>query len=223
MKFHFILILFLVGNAVSLEAQANKDSLWNVWNDQSAPDTNRLKAIQALTWPMLNINLDSAYLLAKMQLDFAREKKQRKWEARALYNIGAQYYLKSEYSQAISYYNQSLEIRKEIKDLKGEAAIYGNLGLIYGDQGNLLKDLQYQLKSLAINQVLNDTDNLTSNYANLASIYLKQDDSTNALMYFNKALDMYRAEDNRRHIGLIYNNMGNMYREYKSFEKADTG
>ena len=220
MKFHLILILFLVGNAVSLEAQANKDSLWNVWNDQSAPDTNRLKAIQALTWPMLNINLDSAYLLAKMQLDFAREKKQRKWEARALYNIGAQYYLKSEYSQAISYYNQSLEIRKEIKDLKGEAAIYGNLGLIYGDQGNLLKDLQYQLKSLAINQVLNDTDNLTSNYANLASIYLKQDDSTNALMYFNKALDMYRAEDNRRHIGLIYNNMGNMYREYKSFEKA---
>jgi tetratricopeptide (TPR) repeat protein len=205
---------------MDVRGQVKKDSLWNVWNDTSAPDTNRLKAIQALTWPMLNVNLDSAYLLAKMQLDFARKVNHRKWISRALYNIGAQYYLKSDYQQAISYYNQSLEIRKEIGDLKGEAAIYGNLGLIYGDQGNLLKDLEYQLKSLAINEKLNDTSNLTSNYSNLATIYQKQDDSTKALEYFNKALVMYQARDNRAHIGLLYNNMGNMYREFKNYEKA---
>ena len=205
---------------MNASGQVKKDSLWNVWNDTSAPDTNRLKAIQALTWPMLNVNLDSAYLLAKMQLDFAKKVNHRKWIARALYNIGAQYYLKSDYQQAISYYNQSLEIRKEIGDLKGEAAIYGNMGLIYGDQGNLLKDLEYQLKALAINEKLNDTSNLTSNYSNLATIYQKQDDSTRALEYFNKALVMYQARDNRAHIGLLYNNMGNMYREFKNYEKA---
>ena len=209
--------LFISGHAY---AQPKKDSLWQVWHDESAPDTNRLKAIQALTWPMLSVDLDSAFLLANMQLEFAKARNIEKWMGRAYYNIGAHYYLKSNYNEAITYYMRSLEIRKKLGDKKGEAAIYGNLGLIYGDQGNSLKDLEYQLKSLAINEELRDTDNLTSNYSNLAGIYQSQDDSTKALEYYNKALAMYLAQDKQNHIGLLYNNMGNMYRSYQLYDKA---
>lgn len=215
-----MLAFILCASVRMLNSQTNPDSLWRVWNDQSAPDTNRLKALQNLTWPMLNINLDSAYLLAKMQLDFATAKNNQKWVGKALYNIASHYYLKSDYPQSIAYYNQSLEIRKKTGDLKGEAAIYGNLGLIYGDQGNNLKDLEYQLKALKINEQIRDTAGMTSNYSNLAGIYQNQEDSTKALEYYGKALKMYEAGDNQRHIGLLYNNLGNMYRGYHLFEKA---
>lgn len=214
------LLFLLLSCGVMVFGQAKNDSLWKVWHDESAPDTHRLKAIQALTWPMLSVDLDSAYTLATQQLEFARKKNNQKWIARGLYNIASHYYLKSEYDKAIDYYLQSLEIRKALGDKKGEAAIYGNLGLIYGDQGNSLKDLEYQLKSLAINEELRDTDNLTSNYSNLAGIYQSQQDSTKALEYYDKALRMYRAKNKQSHIGLLYNNLGNMYRSYAMYDKA---
>ena len=219
MKFILPILICLAGFQ-TMAAQSKKDSLWHVWENESAPDTARLKAIQALTWPMMNVNLDSMLILAKIQLAYAREVKNQRWISKALYNIATHYYLKSDYKNSVDYYNQSLVIRKEEGDKKGEAAIYGNLGLIYGDQGNLLKNLEYQLKSLAINETLNDTDNITSNYSNLASIYLQQDDTIKALEYFNKTLAMYQAQNDQRHIGVLYNNMGNMYRQMGNYPKA---
>ena len=53
-------------------AQVNTDSLWTVWNDQSQPDTNRLKAIYKIVWNIRNSNPDSAYKLAQMQFDLAK-------------------------------------------------------------------------------------------------------------------------------------------------------
>jgi tetratricopeptide (TPR) repeat protein len=220
MKRICLLIIWIVGFTVGISGQAKKDSLWRVWNDPAAVDSNRLKAIQALTWPMLNVNLDSAYLLANMQLDHARQKGDKKWIAKALYNIATYYYLKSDYVRSLSFYQQSLDLRKEIGDLKGEAAIYGNFGLIYGQQGDKIKDLEYQLKSLAINEKLRDTSGMTSNYNNLAIIYQEQDDSTKALEYYNLSLKMYEANNQQQHLALVYNNIGNLYRKYKQFDKA---
>ena len=219
-----VLILCLISSSSSLGQTKgvvpNQDSLWTAFHNSDLPDTSRLKAIQAIVWPMLNINLDTAYKFANLQLDFAKKRKDKKWISKALYNIATHYYLKSEYEKSIVFYNQSLVLRQELKDLKGEAAIYGNLGLIYGAQGNKLKDLEYQLKSLAINETLNDTSNLTSNYANLATIYQQQDDSTKALEYYNKALEMHIVQNDQRSIGIIYNNIGNMYRQYSNYDRA---
>src|SRR5688500_7613981 len=215
-----ILFISLCAFALPVAGQANKDSLWAVWHDQSESDTNRLKAIQALTWSMLKVNLDSAYMLANQELAFAKMAEEKKWIAKALYNIATYYYFKSDYANSLSFYQESLDIRKETGDLKGEAAIYGNIGLVYGALGNHLKDLEYQLKSLAINQKINDTANLTTNYNNLATIYQHHGDSAKAFLYYNKALQMYNLSGSRGDVALIYNNIGNLYRDYNQFDKA---
>ncbi|HEY3387135.1 MAG TPA: tetratricopeptide repeat protein, partial [Saprospiraceae bacterium] len=217
-----IAILFFLSGIVAPKgfAQTNKDSLWNVWNNSSEPDTNRLKAIQRLTWPMLNVNLDSALLLANQQLEFATEKNVRFWIGKAYYNIATCYYYKGDYVRSLNFYQKSLEIRKEFGDKKGEAAIYGNIGLIYAAQGNNLKNLEYQLQSLAINETLQDTDNLTSNYSNIAVIYQEQKDTTKALEYYNRTLRMYEAEGNEKGIAIAYNNMGTMFKEFEQWDKS---
>lgn len=218
MKYFSILLCILF--VTNLEAQSKKDSLWKVWNDPAAQDTNRLKAIQALTWPMLSVDLDSALILANMELDFAKKVNSKKWISKAYYNIGTHYYLKSDFVRSLANYQQSLELRKELGDLKGEAAIYGNIGLIYGQQGNVLKELQYQLKALEINKQINDTANLTSNYANLAIIYQNQEDTAKALEYYRQALAMHDAQNDKQSIAIVYNNIGTMYRTLKQFDKA---
>ena len=215
-----LLILFTLAGVFTVQAQSKRDSLWQVWNDPNAADTNRLKAIQAITWPMLNVDLDSVYLLANMQLAFAKKVDNKKWISKALYNIATHYYYKSDFANSLSYYLQSLELRRELGDLKGEAAIYGNLGLIYGQQGNQLKELEYQLKSLAINEQIRDTSNLTSNYNNIANIYQHQGDSARALDYYRQALKMYEVWGGKDNVALIYNNMGNLYRSFREYDKA---
>lgn len=220
MKFIGILIFCCGLILTNATAQTKQDSLWNVWNNANEADSSRLKAIQALTWPMLIVDLDSAHTLALMQLKFAKEHQEIKWIGKALYNIATYYYYVGDYPQSLDYYQKSLLIRKELGDLKGEAAIYGNIGLIYSAQGNYLKDLEYQLKSLAINEVLKDSNNLTSNYNNIALIYQQQEDTTMAMAYYNKAIRMYEALNDEHGIGVAYNNLGTMYKNFKQWDKS---
>src|SRR5690349_24645469 len=84
LRIYILLFILMPGLTTAVSAQAKRDSLWRVWSDPTAADTNRLKAIQAITWPMMTVNLDSAYYFANLQLDFARAKNQKKWIAKAL-------------------------------------------------------------------------------------------------------------------------------------------
>ena len=56
----------------SSKAQVNLDSLWNVWNDKTQPDTNRLKAMKSIAWDgYLFSQPDSGFYFAQMAYDFA--------------------------------------------------------------------------------------------------------------------------------------------------------
>ena len=55
-------------------ASNKMDSLWGIWNDSSAADTTRLKAMHAIAWKYIFHNPDSAYLLAEEELSLAKEK-----------------------------------------------------------------------------------------------------------------------------------------------------
>ena len=216
-----LILVFVCGFAVlHLPAQMNKDSLWSVWHNTAASDSNRLNAMQRLTWPMLNINLDSVLILAHMQLDYAKSHQQKLWEGKALYNIATAYYYKGDYIRALDYYQQSLNIRQALGDEKGVAAIYGNFGLIYSAKGDNVKNLEYQLKSLAINEKIKDTSGLTSNYSNIALIYQEQQDTVKALEYYNKSIQIFEARKDERGLGLLYNNIGTMYKDFKMWDKS---
>ena len=216
----FLVIVLQVLVVFPAAAQSKQDSLWAAWRNPALQDTQRLQAIQSLTWPMLNINLDSAMVLANMQLDFARKQGSKKWEAKALYNLGTANYYKGNLGESFSLYEKSLAIRKEIGDKIGEAAVYGNFGSIYGQQGNSVKDLEYQLKALKLYNEIGDTLGITTSYNNLGNIYKEQGDSTKALEYYNGAIRIYKLQGKEDGVALIYNNIGTLYKDYGMFEKS---
>lgn len=220
MKKIFLLISWISLASLAAHAQPDRENLWKTWTDPQVADTLRLQAIQSLTWPMLNINLDSAMLLANMQLEFARKVGSVKWEAKALYNLGTVNYYKGNLSESFSLYEKSLALRKTIGDKIGEAAVYGNFGLIYGQQGNSVKDLEYQLKALALYNEIHDTLGITTSYNNLGNIYKEQMDSTKALEYYNEAIRIYKLQGKEDGVALIYNNIGTLYKDYGMFDKS---
>ena len=66
----FFIALFI---SFSSLAQVNLDSLWNVWNDNTQADTNRLKAIGLIAWDgYVFSNPDSAFYFAEIYYDLAK-------------------------------------------------------------------------------------------------------------------------------------------------------
>ena len=94
----------------------NLDSLWSVWEDESQPDTVRLKAIKIYAWEgYLFTQADSAYYFAGLFYDFAKERGLEKHMAKALNVQGASLYLRCWLDEAMDCYQRSLEIRGELE------------------------------------------------------------------------------------------------------------
>ena len=105
-RFRFIYLLFLL-ISFSSNAQVNLDSLWNVWNDKTQADTNRLKAMKSIAWEgYLFTQPDSAFYFAQKGYDFAKAKNNKKWMANSLNTQGASFYLKGNYEKALEYYSK---------------------------------------------------------------------------------------------------------------------
>ena len=62
----------------------NLDSIWKVYNDKTLSDTTRLKAILIISKKYLSNNPDRAIIIAKQELQFAQQTKQKKYECSAL-------------------------------------------------------------------------------------------------------------------------------------------
>ena len=69
-----ILCSILIFICSFFNAQTNLDSLWGVWNDQSQSDTNRLKAMQSISWNFIFSDPDSSFCLANLLYNFAESK-----------------------------------------------------------------------------------------------------------------------------------------------------
>ncbi|MFC2097247.1 tetratricopeptide repeat protein [Bacteroidota bacterium] len=203
------------------QAQVNIDSLWGIWNDETAPDSSRAQAIHKIAWDgYLFSQPDSAFYFAQMQYDFANKMDLKKEAANALSTMGVSYYIRSDYISALDYYQRSLIIREEISDKRGIAGIYNNYGLIYSKQGDYPKALNYYQQSLKILEEINDKVVLASALNNIGKIYKNQGDYPNALNYYQRCFNIYEEINDKRGMAGILNNFGSIFMNQGNYPKA---
>ncbi len=76
----------------------NVDSLWTVWENQTLEDSIRLEAIYSISWDgFLFTNPDSAFGVAQLQYDFAKENNLPYYGALALNTQAVSFHLRGEY------------------------------------------------------------------------------------------------------------------------------
>lgn len=209
--------LFYSGSA----AQVNLDSLWNVWNDTSQADTNRLKAINDIAWKgHLFTRPDSAFYYAQMEYDFAQSTGNRRWMASALNTQGAYFYFKSDYEKAIEYYEKSLKIRVEIGDKKEIAGSINNIGNIYVRQGIYFKALEYFYESLKIYEEIDYKRGISYVLNGIGVINNIQGDYDKALENYSKSLKIREEINYKQGIKASLCNIGEIYGFKGNYDKA---
>ena len=204
---------------LSIHAQVNTNSLHRVWSDISKPDSVRLTAIDELAWITRYNNPDSAIAYATLELDFAREKNHKFWQAKACNTLGVAWYIKSIYPRAVEWHQQSLAIMKEVGEISGMATSYNNLGNIYSDQGDFVKALQHYQKALDLVETTN-RPKASIYYSNIGSIYLAQGIYPKALEQFQKALTICEDLNDQEGMAVAYNNIGIIYNNAGDTTKA---
>lgn len=220
MKKRYILLILLC--AAKIQAQSVTDSLWTIWSDTNRADTVRLKALQDLAWGMIYSNPDSTALLGKIELDYAIKTGNKKWEGKALNVIGGTHHVKGNYSEALNYYQKSLNALQESGEMKAAASLYNNLGMIYREKGNNPKALEYYEEYLRIGERLQDSNILSTGFNNLGTLYSDQGNYTRALEYYQKAQELAEKQEDKYGRAIAYNNIGSVYFTQGLFEEALT-
>ncbi|MBT6440739.1 MAG: tetratricopeptide repeat protein, partial [Flavobacteriales bacterium] len=202
MQKHLTFFIALVISFSSL-AQVNLDSLWNVWNDNTQPDTSRLKAMKEIAWDgYLFSQPDSAFYFAGLQYNFAESVNNKDQMAAALNTQGVSFYLRSDYANAIEHYTRSLKIREELGDKKGTAGSLNNIGVIYNILGDYVKAIDYYAKSLKIDEELGNKKGIAMSLNNIGSIYKVKGDFTKAIDSHARSLKIYEELGEKEGIAL---------------------
>ncbi len=220
MKFK-LLLFFLLLSLAGFSQKAYLDSLWNVWKDTKQQDTTRLNAIYNFAWDGYLFNKpDSAYYYSKFMLEFAIQKAQKKYEAKANNLQGTYFYNTGDYSKAMDSHTRSLSIMKEINDKKGISSALSNIGVLYKIQGDFTKAIDYYTQSLKIKEELGDQKGIGISYNNIGNLYSNLGDYKTAIDYFKRGLIIWEKLGEKKGISGITNNIGMIYFGNKDYVKA---
>jgi|ERR1700757_870364 len=198
----------------------NLDSLWQVYNNKSQPDTNRLKAIKSIAWSYRSNNPDTAIILAEQELQLAQATKQKVYEAGALNIIGVSYMFKSNYPKALEYYLKSLKLTEGSNNRQGLGVCYMNIGNIYNYQSNYAKATEYYFKALKITEETNDKKNTGRCYGNIGLLYYYQSDYLKAIDFQLKSFKIFEELHDKKGMGNSYINLGEVYKFKADLPKA---
>ena len=199
----------------------NLDSLWNIWNDESQHDTNRLQAIDDIAhYGYLFSNPDSAYYFAQLEYNLAEEKGQKKYMAAALNCQGISLDIKGHFVKALSYYRNSLKLRKKLGDLEGVAGALSNIGAVYGKQGDYSQAVEHYSRSLKIIEGLGDNEAMARTLNNLGVIYQNQNHYTQATEYFFQCLKIQEEINDKWGMVATLSNIGLIYYDQSEYPLA---
>ncbi len=218
-KIYWLFIVIITSIAKPCSAQ-QQDSLWKVYLNTNKPDTDRLKAIDEISWSFRNNNPDTAIILAQQQIELAIKAKARKIEANAHLTIGTAYKSKGNYPKTLENYLQALSIRESLKDTVGAAVCFVNIGNVYVSQSDFQKALDYQLKALHLFEQIKDKKGIGYCYGNIGTAYGHQLKYKQALDCFFKSLAIQKETGDKRGEGICYGNIGNVYSTLSDYPKA---
>jgi adenylate cyclase len=112
------------------ERQAEFDSLYMVWQDETQTDTARAIAFKDFIWNgFIDYQPDTAFIMAEELLVWGIDKNYLKAQAYAHNILATVLSFKGDYTRSLEYYIHSLNIMEQIGDQKGIAKSHFNIGV----------------------------------------------------------------------------------------------
>jgi len=220
----FLLLIFLYAfiNARTVSAQeVNLDSLYSVWQDQSQPDSTRVKAYTKYIWDgFFYSKPDSAEVMAEGLYSFSKENNYPLAAAKGFKIQGHINYFRGNYPLALEYYEQSLKIYEEMGDKNRISGILRDIGQIYKELGNYPLALEYYEQSLEFEEEIGNKRGISGCLTCIGNIYLGLGNYSRGLEYHQRALKISEELGSKIGIGVSLMNTGITYKDQGNYPLA---
>ncbi len=214
-----ILYLFLFANLLTIYAGPNLDSLEKSLSE--ADDEAKLFALAELAWYYHNIKPSKGIEFAKMGLELAEKMNELPFMADFNSSMAANYFILSDYDNAIQYYKMAMKYADSIQNPLAKASYINNIGTIYKEKGAYDSALFCFNRAKEIYREHKMHTKVSSIYSNMAAMYEILNKFEDAKNYYYKALALsLKAQDSSR-MSMIYNNLALLYQNSKNYDKAE--
>lgn len=127
---------------------------------------------------------------------------------------------KSQFSNALEYYQNALRIFKRLDDLHRYALVLGNIGVVYKSLSDFQQALHFYQESLDIYKKIENTTSVAIVLGNIGILYRNLEKYEIALEYLLKALHYHQENNDMFAIEREYGNIGNVYKDLGQYDIA---
>ncbi|MFK7757363.1 MAG: histidine kinase dimerization/phosphoacceptor domain -containing protein [Flavobacteriales bacterium] len=213
-------VLFSVATQAQLKPQ-QKDSLWNLWNDNSQVDSIRYDAIYILAQKgFLYTKPDSAYALAEIHSQRAIKEGDFTQIGLSHLTKGISWAIRGDYDLCRFHFQRTLDIHDSIGYERGSMMASLNLGNLYRIQGDTTKALQLYRRSEMLSKKLNNEIGVARNLIVQSRMYAERKEYDSALVKINLAIEIDSKIDNWSELADSYTNQGNIYKYMYMYDLA---
>ncbi|MEW5760943.1 MAG: tetratricopeptide repeat protein [Candidatus Thermoplasmatota archaeon] len=127
---------------------------------------------------------------------------------------------KSDWKEAIRFFEKGKEVATDIKEDKFIGFAFGGLGYVYWRTGKWDSAIGALGKYMDYGNKLKDEKMIATAHIDLGNVYSDMGDCDKALNYYEKGLGLLKAEGAVREMARVYNNIGTIYFYNNQMEMA---
>lgn len=163
---------------------------------------------------------DSLIIYSKQAFDLSEEINYENGQANALKFMGIYAHLKSDFDDAINYYNRSLKLFNQLDNELEIGKLNLNLATTYNAKLDYVNGTTYALKSLNSFKKVNDLNGEARVLNLLGIVSHVQKNYKEALNYFKQYNNLATKVKDTKEIGSSFNNIGSTYERLDQLDSA---
>jgi tetratricopeptide (TPR) repeat protein len=141
-------------------------------------------------------------------------------QMKSLIHLGNFSISQSRYTEAIEFYQQSLNIAHEMGDRGGEAILLGNLGIAYQSLGQYPRAIEFHQQSLDIEREIGDRGGEAASLGSLGNAYHSLGQYPRAIEFHQQHHNIAREIGNRGGEAKSLSNLGLTYQFLEQYPRA---
>lgn len=234
LKYILTITIFWFCDLYVLAQNKKVDSLLFVLK-HAKEDTNKVYALNALSYNLFSIKSDTAMFIAKQALQLAQKLGNNNGICDAYRNISNSYSVKNDREKQIEFLLIELRLREAIGDKLNVARCYSDLGSVYrGIPNKGAISINYFMKTITVlyealeiakhNNVPDEIENIKKKIAiTFSTVGIKSWEDgmySSAIKYQLNGLKIWEELGNKKGIANTYNNIGIVYDALGNYDKA---
>ncbi len=218
---HILTIFIFLFVSVNVISQNKKiDSLKIELENHTANDTTRINLLYDLAYAHFRQDISKTKNYLKTADSLSTILNYSKGKARVSYLKGILENIKSNYTQSLHFFEESLKQYQSIQDKKGIADVYTAFGITNYDLSKYTDAILNYKQATEIYKALNNKREVATNLINTGNVYSEIGQYQEAISNYKEALILSEIIDDEDGISFVHRNLGVVYKVQGNYPLA---